>query len=242
MLYRAATGAEIAPERVIALLDDPHPPGRGAGPSASAADGPTITTPARARMAKLGVTEGAWSPRPPDHPPGRHRHQRSAAPSMDERSGDATTTRTSVGLSRNQRAVARTVARSAATIPAAYCATRRSTSAPRSTRRPAGRAVRRPVGLAELFVAAIQIRARRSADASPARRRHHRHPSGAAHRRHRRPRRGPLRPVVRDARTPTIAKASPDADQAPGGGGRRRVRQSDLDGANITLTLHLDRT
>ncbi|MEV4512405.1 2-oxo acid dehydrogenase subunit E2 [Dactylosporangium sp. NPDC049525] len=233
--HRAATGTEIAPGQVIALVDDPAGPAGAPVPQPAGGDGPTITAPARARMAELGVTEERVSAL------GRPIVRRAdidalaAVPStVDERSA---------GLSRNQRAVARTVARSAATIPAAYTAMTVDVGAALDQAPHLARAVRRPVGLAELFVAAIgsvhagqpMCFARLDDDGSTL------HPAGAAHvgvtvdlgE-------GLYVPVVRDAGTATLAEIARTLTRhrvtAAGG----TFRQSDLDGANITLTLHLD--
>lgn len=248
--HRAATGAEIAPGQVIALLDDPAVPPEAPVARPAGADGPTITAPARARMAELGVTAervvalgrpivrradidalvGLNAPAATS-PPGT---TASTASTADERS---------VTLSRNQRAVARTVARSAATIPAAYTAMTIDVGAALDQAPRLARAVRRPVGLAELFVAAIgsvhadhpMCFARLDDDGTTV------HPSGAAHvgvtvdlgE-------GLYVPVVRDAGTATIAEIARTLTRhrvtAAGG----TFRQCDLDGASITLTLHLD--
>ncbi|WP_327003489.1 2-oxo acid dehydrogenase subunit E2 [Dactylosporangium sp. NBC_01737] len=263
--HRAATGAEIAPGQVIALLDDPAVPAAAPVSHPAGAGGPTITAPARARMAELGITEErvvalgrpiirradidtlAATPSTSD---GRHLGAPAVVTStMDERSTGATPATPSaadapsVGLSRNQRAVARTVARSAATIPAAYTATTIDVGVALDQAPRLARAVRRPVGLAELFVAAIgsvhagqpMCFARLDDDGTTV------HPSGAAHvgvtvdlgE-------GLYVPVVRGADTATIAEIARTLTRhrvtAAGG----TFRQSDLDGANITLTLHLD--
>lgn len=233
--HRAATGADIAPGQVIALLDDPGAPADT--PVPVHAGGPTITAPARARMAELGVTAERVAAL------GRPIIRRA---DIDALTGNATATETSTvderhTLSRNQRAVARTVARSAATIPAAYTAMTIDVGAALGQAPRLARAVRRPVGLAELFVAAIgsvhaqepMCFARLDEDGDTL------HPSGAAHvgvtvdlgE-------GLYVPVVRDAGTATIAEIARTLTRhrvkAAGG----TFRQSDLDGANITLTLH----
>ncbi|GAA2586116.1 2-oxo acid dehydrogenase subunit E2 [Dactylosporangium fulvum] len=252
--HRAATGAEITPGQVIALVDDPAVPAEAPvsrptdASGASGASGPTITAPARARMAELGVDAervvalgrpiirradidalaGLVAAPAATSPPG------ATASAANERS---------VSLSRNQRAVARTVARSAATIPAAYTAMTIDVGAALDQAPKLARAVRRPVGLAELFVAAIgsvhaaqpMCFARLDDDGNTV------HPSGAAHvgvtvdlgE-------GLYVPVVRDADTATIAEIARTLTRHRVTAASGTFRQSDLDGANITLTLHLD--
>ncbi|MER7003690.1 2-oxo acid dehydrogenase subunit E2 [Dactylosporangium sp. NPDC000555] len=246
--HRAATGAEVTPGQVIALVDDPAVPAEAPVARPTDAAGPTITAPARARMAELGIADervvalgrpiirradidalaGLVAAPAAASPPG------AMASAADERS---------ISLSRNQRAVARTVARSSATIPAAYTAMTIDVGAALDQAARLTRTVRRPVGLAELFVAAIgsvhagqpMCFARLDDDGITL------HPSGAAHvgvtvdlgE-------GLYIPVVRDAGTATIAEIARALTRhrvtAAGG----TFRPSDLDGANITLTLHLD--
>ncbi|GAB3856097.1 2-oxo acid dehydrogenase subunit E2 [Dactylosporangium cerinum] len=250
--HRAATGADIIPGQVIALVDDPTAPGHAPAAPTAGADGPTITGPARARMAELGVTEDRVAAL------GRPIVRRA---DIDALAGTAVSTVDSAGagsaaacsstvdgeppgtLSRNQRAVARTVARSAATIPAAYTVMAVDVGAALERAPQLAREVRRPVGLAELFVAAIgsvhaahpMCFARLDDDGVTL------HPSGAAHvgvtvdvgE-------GLYVPVVRDADTATIGDIARTLTRhrvtAAGG----TFRAADLDGANITLTLHLD--
>ena len=186
--HRAATGADITPGQVIALVDDPAVPAAAPIGHPVNAEGPTITAPARARMAELGVTAERVAAL------GRpiiRRADIDALAGLD--TAPATTAATpvpgstvderAVSLSRNQRAVARTVTRSAATIPAAYTAMTIDVGAALDQTARLARAVRRPVGLAELFVAAIgsvhaeqpMCFARLDDDGTTV------HPSGAAH-------------------------------------------------------------
>ncbi|MFF5229296.1 2-oxo acid dehydrogenase subunit E2 [Dactylosporangium sp. NPDC000521] len=248
--HRVVTGAEIAPGQVIALLDDPAARGGAPAPRPAGGEGPTITAPARARMAELGVTaeQVAALGRPivrradidalTTAPPAAA--ESPAPPAAAESPAPPAAT---ASLSRNQRAVARTVARSHATVPAAYTAMTIDVDAALERMPRLTRAVRRPVGLAELFVAAIGAVhaehpgcfARLDDDG------HTLHPAGAAHvgvtvdlgE-------GLYVPVVRDAGTATVAEIARALARfrvtAAGGA----FRPSELDGATITLTLHQD--
>ncbi|GAA1548375.1 2-oxo acid dehydrogenase subunit E2 [Dactylosporangium maewongense] len=235
--HRAATGAEIAPGQVIAVLDDPTAAGAAPVPSSAGDDGPTITAPARARMAELGVGAEQVAAL------GRPIVRRADIDALAEAPPPVATGSATGSLSRNQRAVARTVARSHATVPAAYTAMTIDVGAALERMPRLTRAVRRPVGLAELFVAAIGAAhaehpmcfARLDDDG------HTLHPAFAAHvgvtvdlgE-------GLYVPVVRDAGTATVAEIARALARfrvtAAGGA----FRPSELDGATITLTLHQD--
>ncbi|GAA3246523.1 2-oxo acid dehydrogenase subunit E2 [Dactylosporangium siamense] len=267
--HRAAAGADITPGQVIALVDD-LAAGPVEAPAPPPAGGPTITAPALARMAELGISAervaalGRPIVRRADidaltgAAPAPTASTASTVDTVDTASivDTVDTVETvdtadtvdalggpSAGLSRNQRAVARTVARSAATIPAAYTAMTVDVGAaleraPRLTRE-----ARRPVGLAELFVAAIgsahathpMCFARLDDDGVTL------HPAGAAHvgvtvdlgE-------GLYVPVVRDADTATIGAIARTLTRHRVAAAGGTFRQADLDGANITLTLHLD--
>lgn len=237
--HRATAGAEISPGQVIALVDDPAAPARAPATPPDDAAGPTITAPARARMAELGITEARVAAL---GIPIVRRTDIDAL-STDTSTNASTVDSRTVALSRNQRAVARTVARSAATIPAAYTAMTVDVGAALDEARRLAREVRRPVGLAELLVAAIgavhaaepMCFARLDDDGRTV------HLAGAAHvgvtvdlgE-------GLYIPVIRDAGTAPladIAKALTRHRVTAAGG---TFRAADLDGANITLTLHLD--
>ncbi|WP_433064948.1 2-oxo acid dehydrogenase subunit E2 [Dactylosporangium sp. CS-033363] len=225
--HRAATGADIEPGQVIAVIGTAI-----AAPVTQQDDaGPTITAPARAAMAELGITG----------------EQVAALGLAIVRRADVealtgTVTAKNV-LSRNQRAVARTVTRSAATVPAAYTAMTVDVGAALAGAPELARAVRRPVGLAELFVAAIgrvhaqepMCFARLDDDGVTL------HPAAAAHvgvtvdagE-------GLYVPVVRDAGTATLADIARTLTRHRVAAAGGTFREADLDGANITLTLHLD--
>jgi 2-oxoglutarate dehydrogenase E2 component (dihydrolipoamide succinyltransferase) len=248
--HRAATGADIAPGQVIALLDDPAAPAVAPAPPPAGTGGPTVTAPARARMAELGITDDTVAAlglpivrradidalaglAPPAAP----------APPAPPTAAVSTVVGPATRLSRNQRAVARTVARSHATIPAAYTAMTMDVGAALDQAPRLTRAVRRPVGLAELFVAAIgsvhadrpMCFARLDDDGTTV------HPSDAAHvgvtvdlgE-------GLYVPVVRDAGTATLADIARTLTRHRVAAAGGTFRPADLDGANITLTLHQD--
>ncbi|WP_433223101.1 2-oxo acid dehydrogenase subunit E2 [Dactylosporangium sp. CS-047395] len=197
--------------------------------------GPTITTPARAAMAELGIGEEQVAAL------GLAIVRRADVETLA--GGPAATAAEGNVLSRNQRAVARTVSRSAATIPAAYTAMTVDVGAALARAPELARAVRRPVGLAELFVAAIgrvhaaepMCFARIDDDGVTL------HPAAAAHvgvtvdvgE-------GLYVPVVRDAGTATLADIARTLTRHRVAAAGGTFREADLNGANITLTLHLD--
>ena len=246
--HRAATGADITPGQVIALVDDPAVPAAAPIGRPVNAEGPTITAPARARMAELGVTAERVAAL------GRpiiRRADIDALAGLD--TAPATTAATpvpgstvderAVSLSRNQRACRAhrdTLGRHDPGRLHRDDDRRRRRARPDREAGTRGAAAGRP---GRTVRRRDRVGARRAADVL--RRLDDDgttvHPSGAAHvgvtvdlgE-------GLYVPVVRDAGTATIAEIARTLTRhrvtAAGG----TFRQSDLDGAGITLTLHLD--
>ncbi|MGC5011545.1 2-oxo acid dehydrogenase subunit E2 [Streptosporangium sp. DT93] len=118
---------------------------------------PVVTDPARAAMGELGVSDdevaslGLAVVRRADVEALAARRTAEATPEAPEGGAEEGTHR----LSRVQRAVARAVTVSHGTIPAAYTAVRFDVGPLLERARELTREVRRPVGLAELFVQAV---------------------------------------------------------------------------------------
>ncbi|MEU4831219.1 2-oxo acid dehydrogenase subunit E2 [Streptosporangium sp. NPDC023615] len=177
--HAAALDTWVAPgsllARVTAEADPPPAPASGATPGATPVAvsdpdpgttpapvvepvvEPVVTDPARAAMAELGVSDaevaslGLAVVRRTDVEALAARRTEKAAPEAPESGTEAGTHR----LSRVQRAVARAVTLSHDTIPAAYTAVRFDVGPLLERARGLTREVRRPVGLAELFVQAV---------------------------------------------------------------------------------------
>lgn len=156
--HAVAAGTTVTPGQVIAAVTAHEAPAvtahgtpgsvmaQGAPTVAQAplpdADGPVITEPARALMAEHGLTDEQV--RGLDVPVVRRADIEgllAAAPAIT--------------LSRVQQAVGRAVSLSHATIPAAYAVVRMDLGAALQRAARLSREVRRPVGLAELFVHAV---------------------------------------------------------------------------------------
>ncbi|WP_405395600.1 2-oxo acid dehydrogenase subunit E2 [Microbispora hainanensis] len=156
--HRLRPGAWCRPDDVIAAIGDaPGPPERDApAPAAQAAEqqaaadepAPLITAPAQALIDELGIgldrvrALGVAVVRRADV------ERLAAAPSGGETRGEHR-------LSRVQRAVARSVELSRRTIPAAYAVVRMDLGPALEYARATTREIRRPVGLAEVFVQAV---------------------------------------------------------------------------------------
>ncbi|MBB6348228.1 2-oxoglutarate dehydrogenase E2 component (dihydrolipoamide succinyltransferase) [Nonomuraea muscovyensis] len=183
--HAAREGAWCRPGDVIATVSGPAPavsppPAAPASPPASphpsppasppdeGEAGPLVTAPARALMAELGVTREQVAAlglavvrradierlagRPPaEHPPPQARQAATgddARPPREAPAGERP-------LPRVQRAVARAVELAHRTIPAAYLVVRMDLGPALARGATLTKEVRRPVGLAELFVEAV---------------------------------------------------------------------------------------
>ncbi|GAA4061201.1 2-oxo acid dehydrogenase subunit E2 [Nonomuraea soli] len=163
--HAVAAGTTVTPGQVIADVTAlPHAASAGvAAPArafaeAPAADGPVITEPARALMAEHGLTDEQV--RGLDVPVVRRADiegllTAAPAPALSAAPAPAAAASGAVTLSRVQQAVGRAVALSHATIPAAYAVVRMDLGAALQRAARLTREVRRPVGLAELFVHAV---------------------------------------------------------------------------------------
>jgi 2-oxoglutarate dehydrogenase E2 component (dihydrolipoamide succinyltransferase) len=247
VVHLVPAGTEVLPGQVIATVaaarqpgSPPAPPpvpdrpeGHAAEPAAGAQ---VITGPARERMAELGVTEiqvGALPARlvrrtdidalatrsAPVEPAGVHR------------------------LTRLQRAVGRAVSQSRATIPAAYTVLKMDVGPALARARGLVRQVRQPVGLPNVFITALAelyehfplFYGQLGDDGSTV------YSSGAAHigvtvdvga--------GLYLPVLRNAATLSPADIAGRLAEFRRCAADGTFRASDLDGANIGLTLHTD--
>jgi 2-oxoglutarate dehydrogenase E2 component (dihydrolipoamide succinyltransferase) len=170
--HRRPTGARCAPGEPIALITDgsaPEAPS-GSAPARAAAPvgGPLVTRPAQALIDELGI--------PPEEvaalgvPVVKREHVEAlrdslAAPSLASASTAAGTTAAPaapfagerVELGRVQQGVARAVRLSHQSIPAAYTVVRMDLGPALAYARGMTRQVRRPVGLAELFVREVAL-------------------------------------------------------------------------------------
>jgi 2-oxoglutarate dehydrogenase E2 component (dihydrolipoamide succinyltransferase) len=250
--HAAAAGAEVAPGQVIAsVAATPLPPAAPATVTATATadttaadtdtvepgDSQLITAPARLRMTELGVTE--------------EQVRRLAVKVV--RSADIVALASGPApvrpeasvhtLSKVQRAVGRAVSRSHATIPAAYSVTKIDVGAALARAKDLIRQVRQPVGLANLFIEAVAGL-------------HARFPlfygelddDGATVRLAEAPHIGVTVdvglglyvPVIRDAATRTAADIARRLSEIRDQAARGTFRASDLDGANIAITLHTE--
>ena len=151
--HLVAVGADIVPGQTVATIGDPVM-SESADPLISTdvtrttqtITTQTITAPARARMLELGITEAQVA---------RLDARIVRRADIDALASTAEHADTNQPLSKVQRAVGVTVTRSHATIPAAYTVIRMDVGA--ALARGAGlvREVRRPVGLAELVIEAV---------------------------------------------------------------------------------------
>ena len=240
-------GHVLAPGETPAPASVPVPPAEAA-PASGAADasaGVTITNPARALMAELGVSEehvlalGVKVVRRTDverlAARVREEEQRAAA-------GTATDPALTFELPPVQQAVGRSVIRSQQTIPAAYTVVKVNVTEAQRRASLAGRRLRRLVGLPELLLAAVA----RSHDAFPlcfARLVDGRTAelSEAAHV-------GVTMDVGKGLFVPVVERASErsfeEIVEAVSGFRRTAMsgtfRESELSGGNITVTLHND--
>jgi 2-oxoglutarate dehydrogenase E2 component (dihydrolipoamide succinyltransferase) len=153
--------AELAPEGADPSVSRPAAPAVPPEPSAQASGGPLVTRPARELAERLGVTAGQLAEL--DVPVVRREDVQAladarrgpAAPAAEPvrtQAAPADGGRQGVPLSRVQKAVARAVELSHRTVPAAYTVVRMDLGPALVRARELTREVRRPVGLAELFV------------------------------------------------------------------------------------------
>lgn len=255
LFHRVTAGTPITPGQIIGSVEGIQVRPAAAPGTQVTLDAQIITAPARARMAELGIAEeqvkrltialvraadiDTLASARPVPPPGG-----AAMASITERSGHiGLAGQSGHELSKVQRAVGRAVSRSHATIPAAYTVVKMDVGA--AVARAAGliRQVRRPVGLADLFIEAVAG----LHEAFPLFY-GHLADDGATVLLADAPHigvtvdlgEGLYVPVIRDAATKTIgdiARQLMEFRVAAAGGA---FRASDLDGANIAVTLHTD--
>ncbi|GAA3124929.1 2-oxo acid dehydrogenase subunit E2 [Planomonospora alba] len=202
------------------------------------------------RLAAGRAPEGGEDPRPGQAPPGSAGAGEAAVPagpqggdgSAGPQAGGGSGTH---GLPRVQRAVARAVALSHRTVPAAYTVMRFDVGPALARARELTREVRRPVGLPELFVQAVaRLHGRfpllfASAEDAPG-------PAGPVVRLSAAPcigvtfdlGEGLYVPVVRD--TGTLRAVADTLMRHRLAAATGDFRERDLTGANITVTLHTD--
>ncbi|CAG6395516.1 2-oxo acid dehydrogenase subunit E2 [Streptomyces cocklensis] len=237
--HLVAAGARCRPGRPIADVRDGAAPARTAeAPPAAAAQpagGPLVTRPAQALADELGVTAqqiaalGLAVVRREDVEALRP----AAAPAADAPAG--------VPLTRVQQGVARAVEISHRTIPAAYTVVRMDLGPARAHAVRLTRAVRRPVGLAELFVQQVAAlhagfpRFFAAIDGSTATLADAPHIGVTVDLGE-----GLYVPCVRDPRALTTAEIATRMMAYRIAATSGTFRESDLGGANFVITLHTD--
>ncbi|MFI6477253.1 2-oxo acid dehydrogenase subunit E2 [Nonomuraea sp. NPDC050663] len=151
LVHEVKEGAWCEPGAVLARVAGEHAPAPAPpAPAQPSGEGPLITEPARVLMAELGVTEAEIAELGVSVVKRSHVEEVAArrAPAPHSAEGG-------VPLTRVQRAVARAVSMSHQTIPAAYTVMRFDVGPALARAEELTQQVRRPVGLAELFVHAV---------------------------------------------------------------------------------------
>jgi len=155
-------GTTVEPGQVIgSVTPTPHASGAQQEPDAVSGSGPLITAPARALMDELGITDGQVATlgvsvvRRGDIEGLHDTLRETLGESPSESLSEAGPAHATVAISRVQQAVGRAVSESHDTIPAAYTAVKMDIGGLLTRAAETTKEIRRPVGLAELFVAAV---------------------------------------------------------------------------------------